>query len=150
MVRRIVTWIAVADGAEVRIFQNEGVGKGVFELPDHAISSPRLRNRDIMAGRPGRTFDRAGYGRHAMEPLTDPQEVAERSFLRDVVYWLTEQAQCEAFDRLVIIAEPRALGEIRRVMPKTLAGKVQGEVAADLTHATPAQVQQRLAPLLAA
>ena len=150
MVHKLVTWIAVADGAEARIFQNEGVGKGVFELSDRALASPRLRNRDIMADRPGRTFDRAGYGRHAMEPRTDPQEVAEHSFLRELVYWLAEQGQSGVFDRLVIIAEPRALGEIRRMMPKSLIEKLHGEISADLTHATAAQIQQRLEGLMAA
>lgn len=104
MVPKVVTWIVVADGARARVFLNEGVGKGVRELSDRAFVSPRLRNRDIQADRPGRTFDRAGHGRHAMEPPTDPQDVAEQTFLREVVAWLADQHHRGAFHRLVVIA----------------------------------------------
>lgn len=150
MARKIVTWVVVADGAQARIFLNEGVGKGVRELSDRAFSAERLRNRDIQADRPGRTFDRAGHGRHAMEPPSDPQAVAQHNFLREVVDWLAEQNRSAAFDRLVVIAEPRALGEICRLLPKALAEKLHGEISADLTKATAAEVEQRLQSVMAA
>lgn len=150
MVRRIITWIVVADGARARVFLNEGVGKGVRELSDCAFVSPQLRNRDIQADRPGRTFDRAGHGRHAMEPPTDPQDVIEQRFLREVAVWLDEQRHRGAFDRLVVIAEPRALGVLRRAMPKPLAGTVIAEIPSDLTKAAPAELEQRLGAVMAA
>lgn len=149
MVPKVVTWIVVADGARARVFLNEGVGKGVRELSDRAFVSPRLRNRDIQADRPGRTFDRAGHGRHAMEPPTDPQDVAEQTFLREVVAWLADQHHRGAFHRLVVIAEPRALGMLRGEIGKPLAGTVIGEIAADLTKATPAEIERRLGEVLA-
>jgi protein required for attachment to host cells len=149
MVSKITTWILVADGARARVFVNEGVGKGVRELSDRAFVGSRMRGRDIQSDRPGRTYDRAGHGRHAMEPPTDPQEKAESDFLRDVVGWLSEKGHEGAFDRLILIAAPRALGEVRQVMPKPLAQKVTGEIAADLTKSDASEVERRVGDVLA-
>ncbi len=147
MVRKIVTWILVADGARARVLLNEGVGKGVRELSDRAFVGSRMRSRDMVSDRPGRTFDRGGQGRHAMEPTSDPHDEAERAFLHDVVAWLAEHEH--AFDRLIVIAAPRALGELRRAMPRALAEKVTSEIDADLTKAKPAEIEARLGDVLA-
>ena len=113
MVRKLVTWVLVADGAHARIFVNDGVGKGVQELEDRAFVGSRLRDRDIQADKPGRSFDSHGQGRHAMEPRTDPQQHEEREFVRDVIDWIAAKPQDDQFDRLVLMAAPHALGDPR-------------------------------------
>ena len=149
MVRKVVTWVVVADGARARVFVNEGVGKGVHELEDRAFVGSRRQNQDIQADRPGRAFDSAGQGRHSMEPRTDPHQHEEREFLRDVVSWLSEHGQNNDFERLVLIAAPRALGELRSLLPKPLSAKVVGEIAKDLTHSGPADIESHLGEVLA-
>mgnify|MGYP002278210325 CR=1 FL=1 len=149
MVRKIVTWVVVADGARARVFVNDGVGKGVQELEDRAFIGARRQSQDIQADKPGRAFDSAGQGRHAMEPRTDPKHHEEREFLREVVDWLGAQGQKMAFDRLVLIAAPRALGDLRGLLPKSLTDKVVGEIAKDLTRADPSEIEGHLGDVLA-
>lgn len=149
MVRKIVTWVIVADGGRARVFVNDGVGKGVHELEDRAFVGTRRQNADIEADKPGRTFDSAGQGRHAMEPRTDPKQHEEREFLREVVGWLGKHGQKNDFDRLVLIAAPRALGDLRDLLPKQLADKVVGEIAKDLTRSDAAGIEGHLGDILA-
>lgn len=149
MVRKLVTWIIVADGAHARLFVNEGVGKGVHELKDRAFVGSRKQNQEIQADRPGRTFDSAGQGRHAIEPRTDPQQHQEREFVREVVEWIAAEPQAARFDRLVLIAAPHALGDLRALMPKTLADKVTAEIPKNLTRARAREVESQLADVLA-
>lgn len=149
MVRKIVTWVVVADGARARVFVNDGVGKGVRELEDRSFVGARRQNQDIQADKPGRTFDSAGQGRHSMEPRTDPRQHEEREFLRDVVDWLTTHAQKNEFERLVLIAAPRALGDMRSLLPKVVQNKVIGEIAKDLTRAGAADIERQLGKVLA-
>ncbi|MEJ8571160.1 host attachment protein [Microbaculum marinum] len=149
MVRKIVTWVVVADGARARVFVNEGVGKGVHELEDRAFIGDRRQNRDIQSDRPGRSFDSGGQGRHAMEPRTDPHKHEEHRFLGDVVDWLTGHARQDEFERLVLIAAPRALGELRSLMSKPLAARVVAEIDKDLTQAGPAEIESHLGDVLA-
>ena len=42
------------------------------------------------------------------------------------------------FDRLILVAAPAFLGDLREELPKDLKGKVAGDVASDLTN-TPEQ-----------
>ena len=150
MVRKLVTWIVVADGAHARIFVNEGVGKGVHEIEDRAFVGSRKLNKDIQADEPGRAFDSSGLGgRHAMEPRTDPHQHQEREFLRGVVDWISAQPQQEKYDRLVLIAAPHALGDLRGLLPKTLAEKVAAEIPKNLTRGTVKDVESHLTDVLA-
>ena len=149
MVQKAVTWVVVADGAHARIFVNEGVGKGVQELEDRAFVGSRLRDRDIQADKPGRAFDSHGEGRHSMEPRTDPHKHEEREFTRTVVEWIAAKSQEGQFDRLVLIAAPHALGDLRDLMPKTLASKVTAEIAKNLVRAPVADIESHLADVLA-
>jgi protein required for attachment to host cells len=150
VVQKIVTWIVVADGARARVFVNEGVGKGVTERLDRAFVGSRRLNQDIQADRPGRAFESTGQARHAMEPRTDPHRHAEREFIREFVAWLAEEARTSPMDRLVLIAAPQTLGDLRQLLPKPLAAKVTGELAKDLTRATPAEIEAQIGGILAA
>lgn len=144
MVRRNLTWILVADGARARVFASAGPGKGITELPDRSFAGSRERTRDLGSDRPGRSFDSLGLGRHAMAPPTDPHRHAEREFLRAVVDWLIEQDQGGSFDHLVVIAPPRALGELRPFLSKSLTQKLVQEIELDLTRADPDEIEAHL------
>ena len=125
-----VTWVAVADGSRSKVFRV--AGRGRIEM-ESETAVPHPPSRDINADRPGRTFDSAGVGRHAKEPPTDPHEKAEADFLHGLAQRLGAAHQTKAFDRLVVIAPPRALGILRTAYPKQLAKAVTKELAHDLT-----------------
>jgi protein required for attachment to host cells len=148
MVRKPVTWVLVADGAHARIFVNDGVGKGVQEIEERAFVGSRQRDRDIQADKPGRAFDSHGQARHSMEPRTDPHQHQEREFLRGVIEWLSDTQQSQQFDRLVLIAAPHALGDLRALLPKALTAKVIGEVPKNLVRAGAADVESHLADVM--
>jgi protein required for attachment to host cells len=144
MVRRNITWILVADGARARVFVREGPGKAVTELPDRAFAGSRQRSRDLGSDRPGRSFDSFGAGRHAMAPPTDPHRHAQSEFLRAVVNWLIDQDHAGKFDHLVVIAPPRALGELRQFLSKTLIQKLVQSIDLDLTRADAGEIEAHI------
>jgi protein required for attachment to host cells len=69
-----------------------------------------------------------------MEPRTDPQRYAEYAFARDLSDHLEKAANEHRFDRLVVVAAPKALGDLRELLPKTVHGKIVAEIAKDLTN----------------
>ena len=131
--RKTTTWVVVADGARARRLVNEGPGKGLEELPGGAMAAEHAPSRDIKADRPGRTFDSAGQGRHAKEPPTDPHRDAKRRFAREVAVRLDAAHKRGDFDRVVLIAPPQALGDLRACLSKGVQAKVSAELAKDLT-----------------
>lgn len=128
------TWILVANGTQAYIACNNGPGHGLEKDFAHEFEGPNLANREIMADAPGRAFDSAGQGRHSMEPHTDPRQHNQQVFAHEIAQYVGAAAEQNAFDRLVLVAAPHMLGELRKCLPDSVKGKVSGEVAKDLTH----------------
>lgn len=132
--KKTKTWVVVADGSRARLFLNEGPDKGLCPLPDGDIASEHPPTREMSEDRPGRTFDSAGGGRHAMEPPSDPHRHAKRAFAQQLAARLNQAHKRNAFDRLVLIAPPQALGDLRASLNPAVRKKVSGELNKDLTH----------------
>jgi protein required for attachment to host cells len=131
--KRPVTWILIADGGRAKIFKAASKGR-IEEKEEMATALPPTR--DLVSDRPGRTFDSMGQGRHAKEPPTDAHEKAESDFLRSVCKKLDAACQNKEFDRLIVVAAPRALGTLRQMFPGQLADMVTKEISHDLTGFT--------------
>lgn len=149
MVKKIVTWVVVADGARARIFSNDGPGKGLTPVPGGVLSGSHEPARDINADRPGRTFDRSGDARHAKEPHTDPHRNAKREFVHSVATYLEKGHGQHAFDRLVLVAPPQALGDLRAGLGNGVRATVSAELNKDLTHLKDHELPEPLGSVLA-
>lgn len=143
------TWIIVADSARARIFENTGPGKGISELEEHALEVELKPSGDIDADRPGRSFDSAGQGRHAMEPTTDANRQAKKQIVGEIAALLEKSYQRKSYDRLVLVAPPATLGDLRQGLGKTLSGVVYGELAKDLTKLAKDDIVGHLEEILA-
>jgi len=128
------TWILVANGTQAFITSNRGPGYGLEKDLVHEFHGENLPDREIMADAPGRAFDSAGRGRHAMEPPTDPRRHNQQVFAHDIAEYVGAAAARHAYDRLVLVAAPQMLGELRKCLPEAARAKVTGELAKDLTH----------------
>ena len=123
------TWILVADGSHAKILQASG--KGEFQQRSQ-FGVASLPSRDLVSDRPGRSFDRAGQGRHAMEPPSDPHVRAKSDFLGEIVDHLDISFCKNDFARLVVVAPPKALGDLRAAFPKRLSNSVIREIPKDV------------------
>lgn len=145
----VKTWILVADGARARIFLNDGPGKGIRELAGHTSAKALKPSREIDADRPGRVFDSAGVGRHAMEPPTDPQRHAKHEFAAMLAQKLKAALDAHEYDRLIVVAAPLTLGDLRKQLDKTVLDRIHGEIPKDLTRAPDGEIAKRLESVLA-
>ncbi|WP_224703025.1 host attachment protein [Devosia aquimaris] len=148
--KKTITWILIADGAQARVLENTGPGKGLAQVKGLDWSIEPLQAQDIVTDRPGRSFSSAGPGRSAMEPKTDPVEHRETEFVKSVAATLDAKLQEGAFDRLVVVAAPIALGDLRKAMTPNVQKAVMAEINKDLTNLPTAQLPQHLEGVLAA
>ncbi len=91
-----------------------------------------------MSDRPGRSFSSTSRHRSSMEYGSDPVKDRHRDFARHLVEQLARHRVGDAFDRLIIAAEPRMLGYIREFLDPRLAAVVADEIPKDfvkLPHA---------------
>lgn len=144
-----ITWILIADGAFAKIMVNDGPGRGIKTVPGYEFEGERKPSRDIDADKPGRTFDSYGDARHAKEPTTDAHRHLEQEFIRTIADKLHEAYNKKEFDRLVLIAPPVAMGNLRKLLDKKVAGVVHGEITKDLTKATDSEITAQLGEVLA-
>ncbi len=137
------TWVLVADGGKARILENLGPGKGVHQvsgLEEDLLLPP---NRELQSDRPGRGFESAGPTRHAYE-TSDPHRELKRTFAVHLMERLAGLHAKGMFDRLVLVAPPAMLGNLRAEMSSALSSSLAGELARDLTHVPTSDIQAHL------
>ena len=113
------TTIAVADGAKLVLFTNTGDEANLKLSP---------------ASHGGIDSDNQGSGsRQNSSGNPDDSQANEDNFAAGIVDLLNKNVLANSIDGLVIIAAPRALGEMRKHYHKTLSAKLLGEISKDLT-----------------
>ena len=148
--KKTVTWVLIADGAQARVLEHTGPGKGLKQVEGLDWAIEPLQAQEIVTDRPGRGHASAGFGRSAMEPRTDPVEHRETEFVKSLADMLDRQQQQGKFDRLVIAAAPVALGDIRKAISPAVRKTVVAELNKDLTNLPTAQLDAHLDGIIAA
>lgn len=134
------TWIAVADGGVLRIFERARRGAKLVEREDLTLRAPPVAGaRD----RPFRTHNSVGPARHSIEARTDPHTAAEQAFLKSVADQLGAWAAIGACERLILCAPARALGVLRKQLPAPALALLQETLDKDLTHMSLAEIAER-------
>jgi protein required for attachment to host cells len=144
------TWILIADGARARVLENDGPGKGLHEVEGLVFHGDHESTHEIMSDREGRSHASVGPGRSAIEAHSDPHRELKKKFAHRLAEALAQGLQRKAYDRLVVVAAPSALGDLRAALPAAVRAKVTGEVAQDLTKTPDAEVARHLADVLSA
>lgn len=142
------TWVLIADGGHAKVLESKRPGSELVPIDDMIISVELPANRDIGTDRPGRSFESHGRGRHAMESPTDPHRALKRGFARKLGKALQTKLVENRFDRLVLVAPPPALGDLRAVLPKSVRAKIVAELAQDLVKTPHDQLPRHLKGVL--
>jgi protein required for attachment to host cells len=127
--------VAIVDGERFRLMRNTGA---IFEPKLEVVAEPSLRAP--VPGAESRSDDRGTLttaGSH-----TDLREVAHGVA---VVEWLNTRALNGEIEQLLVVADPRTLGEMRPHYHKVLQDKIVAEVAKELTWESPQAIAETLA-----
>jgi protein required for attachment to host cells len=125
--KRKRTWVLIADGGHAKVFQSEGRGSELAPVEGMVFAADLPANRDILTDRPGRAFESQGRARHAKENPSDPHRELKRAFAKKLAGILEAGLVEKRFDRLVVVAPPATLGDLRDALPKRVHGKVVAE-----------------------
>lgn len=142
--RKPITWVVVADGHRARVLKNEK-GVALESALDVDFTAPNPLDHEIGPDRPGRTKDSTPNVRHALEPRVDHHRQRKAAFAHDLAHVIDEAAEQNRFARLILVAPPQALGDLRQHLGPHARERVRGELPLDLTHETVPDIQGRLA-----
>lgn len=134
------TWVLVADARRAEIYRRHESG-GPLEMVQHlADDEARARERDLVADKPGRSFDSAGQGRHAMDPAHTEKQHLRSTFARRIARELEAARIADRYAQLVIVAAPAMLGELRAHLDAPTASCVTAEYSKELAGQDPEAV----------
>ena len=138
------TVVLVADGRKMLFLRNEGDGAHpnlvVERAQEHADASTTEQGTD----RPGHTQSSVGPGRNSYEQA-DFHQIEEDRFAAEAADMLKRRALAKDFDKLIVVAPPRPLGELRKHYHKEVSDRLVGELDKDLTGHTIPDIEQALA-----
>lgn len=146
--KKKVTWILIADGTRARILKNDGPGKGIQAAIDGEFHHEAPMTREIGTDRPGRTKESASATRSAMEQ-PDWHRFEKEKFAKEMARILERADQSGAYDRLILVAPPKTLGDLRGALAAPVRRKVTGEIDKDLTPVTMGEMPDHLGAVLA-
>jgi protein required for attachment to host cells len=148
-VKKTITWVVVADHQHGHAYQNDGPNRGLQPVDGFSFDTHLHPDREIVSDRPARVFSGAGGTPHAVEPKTDPHREEGERFVARMSAALASAYDRGAFQRLLLIAPPRALGEFRTHLAGKVREKIVAEIDRDLTRAPLDQIVTYVAPHLA-
>lgn len=126
-------WILVADGEKALFLRNAGT------VPEPDLQVVRQMydenppTREQGTDRPGRLNDGNSTHRSAVEE-TDWHRIEKARFASEIAARLYKLVHRGAFRKIVLVAPPLVLGELRKTMHKEVADRVVCEVAKTLTN----------------
>ncbi len=143
------TWILIADGGRARIFANHGPGKGIEAVDGAEFSADHRPDHEIVSDKRGRTHELVGVTRHAIEPHTDPHRELKRAFSERLAAMLDEKLAKKAYDRVILVAPPVTLGDLRAALSAHVKAVLYAELDKDLTKTPVVELPQHLGAVLA-
>ncbi len=129
------TWIVVADGARARIFSRSSRhkrGEALVPALDHDFVATRALDSELDSDRPGRTNARTERMRHSLGHEDDSHRHAQQELAREVARAL-DHARTQGLRAVILIAPPRALGDLREACNEHVRALVSHELAKDFS-----------------
>jgi protein required for attachment to host cells len=131
MARPLTLRIVIADGEHVRFVQPDA-DNALRTIGSFDSASAHLRSRDIGSDRPGRALESGASARHAVGQRHDLHAMEKEKFVRLVGEQVNAASERDEFDELLLVAPPRALGELREALDAATQTKLVGSLEKDL------------------
>jgi protein required for attachment to host cells len=146
-----VTWVLVADGKRAQLYSNAGPDHGLERVPNGSYEAalPPTHAGAAISERPGRVHESASTTRHGIEPRVDPRRALKSAFAAGLAETLDAGLARGACQRLVLVAPPRALGELREHLSPRGRAAVAGEIVKDLTQLALPELAKQVGKVLA-
>ena len=138
------TWILSANRSNANLFESNWPGKSMRRSQDIPHPQGKMQNQDIDTDKPGRVFDSFGNGRHSTSPKQEPTEQIAQQFALELAELLNKGRLTNAYDKLVLIAEPKFLGLLRAALDKNTESLVTQTVNKELLDVTEEDLAQYL------
>ena len=136
--------VLVGDGQKALFLRNKGNALRVRLAVERILERENPPTRAQGTDRPGRAIDSLGIARSAMEEV-DWHHLAKERFAHELAEVLYRHAHANRFEKLVIIAPPKILGDLRRAFHPEVTERIAAEIPKELTSHPVAEIERLIA-----
>ncbi|WP_417671312.1 host attachment protein [Roseibium sp.] len=136
-------WVLVGDGEKALVFRNEGDSDYPNLQMIRLMENDNPKTSEQGSDAPGTRSDGPGPQRSAMEP-TDWHTLEKHRFAKDMADQLYKAAHKGKFSKLIVVAPPMTLGDLRKEFHKEVKDRVVAEIDKTLTGHPPAEIEKIL------
>jgi protein required for attachment to host cells len=136
--------VLVGDGRKALFMRNKGSAQRPQLVVEQILERDNPPTREQGTDRPGRSSASVGVARSAMEE-TDWHNIAEERFAGELADALYRHTQANSFEKLVVIAPPKILGNLRKAFHTEVAERVAAEIPKELTSHPIAEIERLIA-----
>jgi protein required for attachment to host cells len=136
--------VLVGDGEKALFLRNKGNGQQVNLEVERILEQDNPATREQGTDRPGRSAASVGVARSAVEEA-DWHHIAKERFAAEIANALYRHAHDNRFEKLVIVAPPKILGNLRRAFHAEVTDRIIGEIPKELTSHPVARIEKLIA-----
>jgi protein required for attachment to host cells len=144
------TWIVIADGANAKVFEHSVDNPKLEPVSGMGFATRLPPTRELVTDRPVRSFESQGRARHAKTERTDPHRELKRASAERLAGMLKSQLAAKRYERLVLVAPPVTLGDLRDALSGSVQARVAAELAQDLVKTPHSRLMRHLRAVLPA
>ena len=135
--------VLVADGRKLLFFRNKGDG----DYPNLEAETVRLHDNPRHVDQASDTAGQSSNTGAASGTMgeTNYHELEEQRFAAEAADLLKRRALANEYEKLIIVAPPAALGEMRKHLHKEVQDRLVGEIAKDLTNHPVPEIEKLIA-----
>ena len=136
--------VLIGDGQKALFLRNKGTARQVKLEVEQVLEQENPATREQGTDRPGRAISSVGTARSAVEEV-DWHHIAKERFAAEIAEALYRHAHDNRFDKLVVIAPAKILGNLRKAFHAEVTDRIVGEIPKQLTSHPIPQIERLIA-----
>jgi protein required for attachment to host cells len=136
--------VFVGDGQRALFLRNAGDEKFPNLKTERVFSEDNPPTHEQGTDRPGRAIESAGTHRHSSMEPTDWHEIEKERFADRVAAALEKLVRDQNMQKIVVVAPPRTLAELRHVFHADVKKRIIAEIDKDLTKHPVSEIEKHI------
>ena len=142
------TMIVVADSSRARIFTADSAHAPLNEIETMAHPEGRMHEQNMVSDMPGKDSGKGGGGDHAYQEKIEPKKQEMIEFAKRIADYLDGARNANKLDKLLIVAAPAFLGELRTHLSAETSKKIAFELDKNLAQHDVEDIRKHLSKFL--
>ncbi|MBB3763738.1 host attachment family protein [Sphingomicrobium lutaoense] len=138
------TLVLVTDGRKMLFLRNEGDEEHMNLVVEKKRAREDAPDRELSTDGPGSVFSSGSPTRSSYEE-TDFHQLEEDRWAHDAAERINSRALSNDFEKAVVIAAPRTLGELRKKLHKEAERRIVLEIDKEMTNQPVAAIEELIA-----